>query len=111
MSTGSDSQSPRTVDLWQHYALGGPLGILSVTKTGNLYIDAAAKQEHLLRVYSAKHFAECFTGWSICSPSFVSPVYRGGVRLRDAMQPTASDAGELEPGAALLLLHLQRLST
>ena len=44
-------------------------------------------------------------------PSFVSPVYRGGVRLRDAMQPTAADAGELEPGAALLLLHLQRLST
>ena len=33
------------------------------------------------------------------------------MRLRDAMQPTASDAGELEPGAALLLLHLQRLST
>lgn len=73
MSTGSDSQSPRTVDLWQHYALGGPLGILSVTKTGNLYIDAAAKQEHLLRVYSAKHFAECFTGWSICSPILCKP--------------------------------------
>lgn len=77
MSTGFDSQSPSTVDLWQQYALGGgPLGILSVIKIGNLYIDAAAKQEHLLRVYNAKHFAECFTGWSICSPSFASPVYR-----------------------------------
>ena len=110
MSTGSDSQSPSTVDLWQHYALWGPLGILSVIKIGNLYIDAAAKQEHSLRVYNAKHFAECFSGWSICFPSFVSPGYRG-VRLRDAMQPTASDAGELEPGSALLFLHLQRLST